>query len=90
MDQQSVWKSSCNRYYCSEFCAESESVDFVQAHNSPDITASRYERLQRLLPYMENLRHFTRPGAHVAISDDYKINASLTQKAGSESGTIAA
>jgi hypothetical protein len=56
---QEAWKSSSNHYYCSEFCAESEAVDLVLFSGSPDIIASRYERMERLLPYMRDLHHWT-------------------------------
>jgi len=54
MRSRDAWKSSSNRFYCSEFCAESETADLTPAAGSirhRDL-AQRHERLQRLLPYM--------------------------------------
>ena len=47
-----AWKSSANRFYCSEFCADIEIQDASSSSISKDEIDRQYiERLQRLLPY---------------------------------------
>jgi hypothetical protein len=62
LEAKSAWKGAHSQFYCSEFCAESETVQTVQAAEmAPAPAASTllahhlhrpYERLERLLPYM--------------------------------------
>jgi endogenous inhibitor of DNA gyrase (YacG/DUF329 family) len=48
-----AWKSSANRFYCSEFCADIEIQDASSSSVSKDEIDRQYiERLQRLLPYV--------------------------------------
>lgn len=48
-----AWKSSANRFYCSEFCADIETYDAASSGVSKDEIDRQYiERLQRLLPYV--------------------------------------
>jgi hypothetical protein len=57
IDSKSTWKGSGDRFYCSEFCADSEAPEeaaFVPAQPTLlDHHLKRpYERLQQLLPHM--------------------------------------
>lgn len=54
IDQKSAWKGTGDRFYCGEFCADSEELEparpaatLLQLHRERS-----YERLERLLPYM--------------------------------------
>jgi hypothetical protein len=57
IDTRTAWKNSTNRFYCSEFCADSEiSAPFEQCMQK-DVHDRQYlERLQRLLPLFQNLK----------------------------------
>ena len=53
IDPNTAWRSSANRFYCSEFCADIETQDPVSSCVSKDEIDRQYiERLQRLLPYV--------------------------------------
>jgi hypothetical protein len=62
LEAMSAWKGGHEQFYCSEFCAESETFESVQADKTaPAASAGSllghhlhrpYERLERLLPYM--------------------------------------
>ena len=52
LEIKSTWKSTSNRLYCSEFCAESEISEAAQATLLQLHVDRPYERLERLLPYM--------------------------------------
>ena len=58
LEIKSTWKSASNRFYCSEFCADSEVREAAPAPaTSPGTLLQHhmnrpYERLERLLPYM--------------------------------------
>lgn len=59
IDRKSAWKVADQRFYCSEFCADSETADRRPRIVAPasatllDLHRNRpYERLERLLPYM--------------------------------------
>jgi Prokaryotic metallothionein len=49
---ETAWKSANGRFYCSEFCADSETVTPVrhQAEQKHQIDRQYRERLERLLP----------------------------------------
>jgi hypothetical protein len=54
VEQNSAWKGDGHRFYCSEFCADSETPAAV-AETPTLIQLHRdrpYQRLERLLPYM--------------------------------------
>jgi hypothetical protein len=59
IEAKSAWKGARSRFYCSEFCADSEIANQGGAAAAP-VTATLlerhvrrpYERLERLLPYM--------------------------------------
>jgi hypothetical protein len=56
LEIKSTWKSTSNRFYCSEFCSESEISEAVATPAAATLlqlhTNRPYERLERLLPYM--------------------------------------
>ena len=53
IDPNTAWKSSADRFYCSEFCADIEAQDALTSRVSKDVIDRQYiERLQRLLPYV--------------------------------------
>jgi len=56
LEIKSTWKSDSNRFYCSEFCADSEASAAAPAPVAATLlhlhTHRPYERLERLLPYM--------------------------------------
>jgi hypothetical protein len=50
-----AWKTSANRFYCSEFCADIEAHEVSSSRVSKDEIDRQYiERLQRLLPYVRH------------------------------------
>jgi hypothetical protein len=55
IDSRAAWKSSTNRFYCSEFCADSEVSAPVQRCAQKEVP-DRLERLRRLLPLFEELK----------------------------------
>jgi hypothetical protein len=56
LEVKSTWKTASNRFYCSEFCADSEVSEAAPAPDPATLlqhhTNRPYERLERLLPYM--------------------------------------
>ena len=51
INRETAWKGSASRFYCSEFCAESETVVPSQLRVPKDRIDRQYmERLERLLP----------------------------------------
>jgi hypothetical protein len=56
LEIRSAWKGARDRFYCSEFCADSEESELAPARDSAPLLQHhlnrRYERLERLLPYM--------------------------------------
>jgi hypothetical protein len=51
ISRKTAWKVSASRFYCSEFCADSETVVPSQRRVPKDRIDQQYmERLQRLLP----------------------------------------
>lgn len=63
VDPKSTWKAAADRFYCSEFCADSETTEPAAAPETADPLVAPstllerhrnrpYERLERLLPYM--------------------------------------
>jgi len=60
---KTAWKNASGRFYCSEFCADSEAViplrhQVVQKH---DIDRQYRERLERLLPLRRALQAASHP-----------------------------
>jgi hypothetical protein len=61
IDSRTAWKNSFNRFYCSEFCADSEiSTPFdqdTQQGTQKEVLDRQYlERLRRLLPFFRDRR----------------------------------
>jgi hypothetical protein len=56
IDPKSTWKGAGNQFYCSEFCADSETSESAPAATPATLLElhrkQSYERLERLLPYM--------------------------------------
>jgi hypothetical protein len=56
LEIKSAWKGVRDRFYCSEFCADSEMSEATPAQNPASLLQYHldrpYERLERLLPYM--------------------------------------
>ncbi len=51
-----AWKGSANRFYCSEFCADSEAETATNVAPRKDLIDRQYlDRLQRLLPLRQQL-----------------------------------
>ena len=53
----SAWKGASHKFYCGEFCAESEAPEAAVRKQVPSTLLQHhlhrpYERLERLLPYM--------------------------------------
>lgn len=64
INPDAAWKSSASRFYCSEFCADSELPGASSSRVSKDTIDRQYiERLQRLLPYV-------RRGAALPLGSD--------------------
>jgi hypothetical protein len=67
IDPKSTWKGTGNHFYCSEFCADSETPE--AASTTPAAVTGTllqmhqrsYERLERLLPYMRAYSGRARP-----------------------------
>ena len=54
---RTAWKTSPDRFYCSEFCADSEiSAPFEQGRQKEVLDRQHLERLQRLLPIFLELK----------------------------------
>jgi hypothetical protein len=78
IDPKSTWKGSGNQFYCSEFCADSETEEAAApAPAQPTLLDHHlkrpYERLQRLLPQMRAYSGRTLAAA--------RVRATLTQVA---------
>ena len=57
IDPRSAWKNSINRFYCSEFCADSEIYAPVEQRVQKEVIDRQYlERLRRLLPFFRDLK----------------------------------
>ena len=59
IDSRTAWKNSTNRFYCSEFCAESEIFAPLEqcAQKEKEVLDRQYlERLRRLLPFFQELK----------------------------------
>jgi hypothetical protein len=51
IDRSTAWKGSASRFYCSEFCSDSETAVPAQRRVLKDRIDRQYmERLERLLP----------------------------------------
>jgi len=66
IDTKSAWKGASKRFYCSEFCADSEAAEdaapAVQTRTLLQLHLNKpYERLERLLPYMRAYSGRARP-----------------------------
>jgi hypothetical protein len=71
-----AWKGAHSRFYCGEFCAESEIVETVKAAETAPVGATGallahhlhrpYERLERLLPHMRQYSARTAPARRAA------------------------
>jgi hypothetical protein len=55
IDPKFAWKSSTKRFYCSEFCADSEISAPLEPCAQKEVH-DRLERLRRLLPLFEELK----------------------------------
>jgi hypothetical protein len=57
IDPKTSWKTSDNRFYCSEFCADSEiSLSFERCVQKEAYDRQYLERLRRLLPFAQELK----------------------------------
>jgi len=57
VDPRTAWRNSTNRFYCSEFCADSENSYIVeQRMQKKDFDRQYLERLRRLLPFFRDLK----------------------------------
>jgi hypothetical protein len=57
IDLRSAWKGTRERFYCSEFCADSEGSVAIDQNSQKRLIDRRYvERLERLLPLMQTLQ----------------------------------
>jgi hypothetical protein len=54
IDPRTAWKRSDNCFYCSEFCADSETAPITQCIQKEFLDHQYMERLRRLLPLMQN------------------------------------
>jgi hypothetical protein len=66
IDAKSAWKGASKRFYCSEFCADSEVPETAAPAMQPGTLLQLhlnkpYERLERLLPYMRAYSGRARP-----------------------------
>lgn len=56
IEATSAWKGAGNQFYCSEFCADSETAEAAPSPRTATLLQQHlnrpYERLERLLPYM--------------------------------------
>jgi len=51
IDRSTAWKGSASRFYCSEFCSDSETIVPTQRRVLKERIDRQYmERLERLLP----------------------------------------
>jgi hypothetical protein len=57
IDPRTAWKNSNNRFYCSEFCADSEISSLTAQVAQKEALDRQYiERLRRLLPFFRDLK----------------------------------
>jgi len=57
IDPRTAWKSSTSRFYCGEFCADSEISAPVEQCIQMEVLNRQYvERLRRLLPFFRDLK----------------------------------
>lgn len=57
IDLGSAWKGTHDRFYCSEFCADSEGSAPIDQNSQKRLIDRHYvERLERLLPLMRSLQ----------------------------------
>jgi hypothetical protein len=57
IDRSTAWKASASRFYCSEFCSDSETVVPTQHRVAKDRIDRQYmERLERLLPLRRSIQ----------------------------------
>jgi hypothetical protein len=57
IDPRTAWKFSDNRFYCSEFCADSEVSVPLEPSVQKEVHDRQYlERLRRLLPVVQELK----------------------------------
>jgi hypothetical protein len=57
IDPRTAWKNSNNRFYCSEFCADSEASSLAAQVAQKEALDRQYmERLRRLLPFFRDLK----------------------------------
>ena len=57
IDPRIAWKSSTSRFYCSEFCADSEIAAPLEQCARKEVFDRQYvERLRRLLPFFQDLK----------------------------------
>jgi hypothetical protein len=57
IDPRTAWKNSTNRFYCSEFCADSENSYTVERCMQKEVFDRQYlERPRRLLPFFRDLK----------------------------------
>jgi hypothetical protein len=55
IDPRTAWRNSTNRFYCSEFCADSE-VSAPRSVQKEVLDRQYLERLRRLLPFFRDLK----------------------------------
>jgi hypothetical protein len=67
LQTNSAWKGAGNRFYCNEFCADSEMPEAVRDPGPSTLLQHHlhrpYERLERLLPYMRRNSSQTKSAA---------------------------
>ena len=57
IDRNNAWKGAADRFYCSEFCADSENSYTVERRMQKEVFDRQYlERLRRLLPFFRDLK----------------------------------
>ena len=57
IDPRTAWRNSTIRFYCSEFCADSEVSATVERCVKKEVLDRQYlERLRRLLPFFRDLK----------------------------------
>jgi hypothetical protein len=57
INRKTAWKGSAGRFYCSEFCADSETTVPAQRRVAKDRIDRQYmERLERLLPLRRSIQ----------------------------------
>jgi hypothetical protein len=56
IDPRTAWKNSANRFYCSEFCADSEDYTVERCRQKEVFDRQYLERLRRLLPFFRDLK----------------------------------